>query len=263
MTKSKIYDCITYNGEQELFDIRYNVLKNYVDRFIIVEFDKTFSGKSKQRLFTEELLNYYNDKRIQVYYIQEKDWQKYWQMAGQSPNTQGAEHWKREFAQKESIKDCLKDCKDDDIIFIGDCDEIWNPEAGKEAYSANLTYKLEQLVYVYYLNQRSSENWKGTLVTIYGIIRDNCLNHLRTNIKNFIESGGWHFTSMAKSLKQKLQDSYSADDYATEEILDNIDENIKNDKDFLGRNFTYKVDESQWPDYLKKNREKYKHLLKP
>jgi len=50
-----IYDIITYNGEDELFDIRLHVLKDYVDEFRVIEFDKTFSGKSKPRLFAQNL----------------------------------------------------------------------------------------------------------------------------------------------------------------------------------------------------------------
>jgi hypothetical protein len=44
--------------------------------------------------------------------------------------------------------------------------------------------------------------------------------------------------------------------------MEHLEENIENNQDFLGRNFIYKVDESQWPEYLKENREKYLHLLK-
>ena len=42
-----IYDVVCYNGEKELFEIRYNILKDFVDEFIVVEFDKTFSGQLK------------------------------------------------------------------------------------------------------------------------------------------------------------------------------------------------------------------------
>ena len=118
----KIIDVCIYNGEKDLFEIRYNILKDYVDEFIVVEFDKTFSGQPKPWRFIE-----YNFKNVYYHGLEEKDYLKYKELAENSPNTKGAEHWKREFMQKESIKDCLTHLKDDDIVFIGDTDEIVEP----------------------------------------------------------------------------------------------------------------------------------------
>src|SRR3990167_6003233 len=135
-----IYDIITFNGEEELFEIRYNILKDYVDEFRIIEFDKTFSGKLKEPLFNQ------NWPKVKSYYIKEDIWSKYKELALSSPNTEfgkGAEHWITEFCQKESIKDCLKDLKDEDMVFIGDCDEIY------EFYVPVLIEKLKLRVYSY------------------------------------------------------------------------------------------------------------------
>ena len=116
-----IYDIITVNGEVELFEIRYNILKDFVDEFRVIEFDKTFSGKPKSSIFNQ------NWPKVKHYFITEDIWSKYEELAKSSPNTQygkGAEHWVREFCMKESIKDCLTDLKDDDVVFIGDVDEL-------------------------------------------------------------------------------------------------------------------------------------------
>ena len=246
-----IYDIITYNGESDLFDLRYNILKDYVDEFRVVEFDKTFSGKPRKRAFLQMY------EKVKCYYITEDVWSKYRELAESSPNTKGAIHWKTEFAQKESIKDCLTDLKDDDICFIGDCDEVYEELMG---YSE--PRKLRLRVYTYWLNNRSSEEFFGPLMARYGEIKSECLNHLRTNVERDECEHGWHFTSLKDKLKQKLTDSYTEESYATKEVLDNLEDNIENNRDFLGREFTYKIDESEWPQYLKDNREKYKHLLK-
>ncbi len=253
-----VYDVITYNGEKELFNLRYNILKDFVDEFIVVEFDKTFSGKSKEWLFNTKM------DKVSVYCKSEAEYMQYKDLALSSPNTQygkGAEHWIREFCQKESIKDCLIHLKDDDIVFIGDCDEIWNPAllSLKRVFPTPLKLKLK--VYTYWLNNRSTEEFWGTIESEYGYIKNGCLNHIRSNAEK-ANGIGWHFTSMAKSLKQKLKDSYTEEDYATDEILEELDENIENDRDFLGRDFTYKIDESKWPQYLKDNKDKYRHLMK-
>lgn len=249
-----IYDVVTYNGEADLFDIRYNILKSDVNEFIVIEFDKTFSGRPKESSFKQMY------SKVKYFFVKEEQYMKYLELAKSSPNTEygkGAEHWLREFCQKESIKDCLAHLKDDDIVFVSDCDEVWNPNIPHGDTSPT---KLKLKVYTYYLNNRSSEEFCGTLRASYKYTKG-CLNHLRTNAPKTAIDCGWHFTSMAKDLNRKLQDSYTSESYATEAILSNLDKNVAENKDFLGRDFTYKIDESQWPDYLKINRDKYAHLL--
>jgi len=253
-----IIDVITYNGEEELFEIRYNILKDYVDEFRVIEFDKTFSGEPKGPVFTQ------NWPKVKSYYMTEDIWSKYIELAKSSPNTEygkGAEHWVREFCQKESIKDCLTDLKSKNIVYVGDCDEIPNPLF---IMDEDLPIKLKLKVYSYYLNNRSTEQFWGTLVARYSNIENNCLNHLRTNTKKTDDDYGWHFTSMGgyQKVKDKLEASYTSDSYANPYVLDNLYDNMQDNRDFLGRDFAYKIDESWWPKYLIDNRDKYKHLLK-
>ena len=44
----KIYDCITYFDEPMLFDLRLNILNEYVDKFIVIEAKHTHSGNDKK-----------------------------------------------------------------------------------------------------------------------------------------------------------------------------------------------------------------------
>jgi len=252
-----VIDVCTYNGEKELWDIHYNVLKDYVDEFIVLEFDKTFSGEKRSVCF-EPPKN--NEKEIRHYVHDERLYEKYRELAESSPNTAGASHWKREFMQKESIKDTLGHLKDDDIVFIGDVDEVWSPPTLNWLGPIKLKLK----VYTYYLNNRSSEEFWGTLKAPYGVIKNQVLNHLRTNAPRSDKYGGWHFTSMggAENLMKKLTDSYTQESYATPTVLENVSYNVEHNKDFLGRNFTYHVDESGWPEYLKRESLKYRGLCK-
>jgi len=278
-----VIDVVTYNGERDMWDIRYNILKDYVDEFIVVEFDKTFSGKDKPWYFMEvrEGEEYkYKNKNVVYCQCTEPYYEKYYEEARKSPNTQygkGADHWIREWAQKEVIKDCLADLnktpefniEDDDIVFIGDADEIWNPEMflpkWKIPTDKKTLTKLKLKVYTYWLNNRSNEEFWGIMSGFYKDIKGECLNHLRTNAIKTLDEWGWHFTSMGgpEALKKKLQDSYTKESYATKEVIDNLEQNIKNNKDFLGRDFTYRIDESEWPEYLKKNKKKYRKLCYP
>lgn len=250
-----IIDVTTFNGEYDIWEIRYNILKDYVDEFIVVESTETFSGKPKP-LYFEKIKHKYPKV---TYVINEGEYTpEEIKQAEDSPNTKGAAHWKLEFMQKERIKLAISHLKDDDTVFISDVDEIWDIHS-----EIKLDTKLKLKVFTYYLNNYSSEDFWGTIIFEYKNIANKCLNHLRTETKRSKESHGWHFTSMggAKEVKRKLTDSYTSDSYATDYVLNNLEDNIKNRKDFLGRDFTYTVDESEWPQYLKDNREKYKHLL--
>ena len=255
-----VIDVVTYNGEKELFELRYNILKDYVDSFRVIEFDQTFSGKPKKPLFDQ----YFNKVRHYIH----TDWDKYYPQALESPNCpkDGPEHWRREFCQKESIKDAISDLNDNDIVFIGDVDEIWNPEQMKEYVYADNPLKLKLKVYSYFLNNRSNEEFWGTLVARYKDIKNECLNHLRSNTDfRTKQDYGWHFTSQGgyENVKKKLTDSDTEESYANQYVLDNLYNNINGIHDFLGRDFSYIQDESEWPRYLKDNKSKYVHLLRP
>ena len=200
-----VVDIISYNGERDLWDIRYEILKNYVDRFIVVEFDKTFSGKPKEFLFPKEIAS--GNSKVYYYPMFERDYKKYRTLAESSPQTVGAEHWKNEFCMKESIRDTLTDLQDNDIVFVGDCDEIWEYPDFEIKHPA----KLKLRVYTYFLNNRSSEQFWGTIVSRYKHLKGECLNHVRSGAWRTEKEYGWHFTSMGgiDAVKRKLTDSYT------------------------------------------------------
>ena len=258
-----VIDVITFNGEFDLLEIRLNILSDYVDEFIIVEATTTFSGKDKPLYYEKEKARYKKwEGKIKYHIVRPEDEEKYVAMANASPNTRGASHWKKEFCQKECIKDALVHLKDDDIVFIGDCDEIWNPDYNWNASSGTQTFKLKLKVYSYFINNRSSEIFHGCIWTTYSQIKKECLNHLRSNSTKGLGDEGWHFTSMGgyEEVKRKLSDSYTRESYWTNEVENNLKNNVENCKDFLGRGFTYKIDESELPKYLIDNKQKYIHL---
>ena len=50
----KIFDCITYFDEPLLFDLRLNILNDYVDEFVVCEATYTHSGKKKKINFNKD-----------------------------------------------------------------------------------------------------------------------------------------------------------------------------------------------------------------
>lgn len=257
-----IIDVFTFNGEYDLLEIRLNVLNDYVDQFVIIEAPTTFSGKPKPLYYELQKDRYsqFHDK-IKYFVIDEFYTKEEIAQANSSPNTQGASHWKHEFLQKESIKKALTHLNDDDTVFIGDVDEIWDT---KEHY-AMFPMKLKLKVYTYYLNNRSTEEFWGTYVNKAKYILGQCLNHLRTNGDcKTVGTYGWHFTSIGgyEEVKRKLTDSYTTETYADERVMNNLKDAVFNSTDFLGRGFSYHIDTSDWPIWLKENKDKYKHLMR-
>ena len=48
MKNNKIIDCVTFFDNNFIFEIRYNILVNYVDYFVICESKYDYTGKKKK-----------------------------------------------------------------------------------------------------------------------------------------------------------------------------------------------------------------------
>jgi hypothetical protein len=248
-----IYDCFTFFNELDILELRLNILDPYVDRFLLVEAGETFSGRPKPFFYSE------NEKRF-------RKWRKKIIHIRLNMRVGTDDAFERAFIQKERIKSSLEGfARDDDVIYYGDVDEIWSPTAIPDEVS-----NLEQLNYGYYLNQRSSERWVGTIVGRWGKVKKNTLAHWRATHTYEIKNGGWHFTNMGgiEQIIKKLE-AYDHQENNTDDVLENLEYNMTNGHDYVGREldwenkpFHYWTDESEWPRYLRDHRKKYQHLCK-
>jgi len=255
-----VVDVFTYNGEADILEIRLHILNDKVGQFVVVEAPTTFSGKPKPLYFERDRERFKEFlPKIKYFVIDENYSPEEIAIAEESPNTKGADHWKREFLQKESIKKALTHLDDNDIVYVGDVDEIWN-----EVIDRNDMLKLKLRVYPYFLNNRSNEEFWGTVVCKYWHIRMHCLNHLRTNCLGSDHYHGWHFTSQGglDEVRRKLNDSYTKESYNTDEVQLKLAERMLQNKDYIGRGFTFERDDKDLPDYIKINWEKYVHMLR-
>lgn len=258
------YSCMMYNGEREILRLHLEMTAAHIDKFIICEAKTTFSGYKKPLYFFRD--QYLFRKwwpKIELYVIDENYSSEEREQARLSPNTHGAAHWQNEFLQKESLKKALKaqTPQDTDILLVGDVDEILNFPIVEQ----NTPYKARLLVYAYYLNNESNEAFWGTLVAKWGEIKDNCLNHMRSdpNLYSMGPYQGYHFTSMGglKEVQRKLNDSYTTESHNTYKVQEKLPERHAKGEDYLGRPFTFIQREDNWPQFLKQNRKKYEHLL--
>lgn len=264
----KTIDAFLYNGERDLLEIRLNILAPYVDEFIIVEAKKTFRGKDKDLFYNDTIVPDFLHKI--TYHVNDCNYtDEQIAQATLSPNTGGQYPWIEEYLQREAIKDAITHLKDDDIVFVSDCDEIWNPKVlGKSGI-----YKLEQLNYCYQLNNRTSEPWSGTFRGRYGDIKDKSLNELRANPTlhlskpetwgDYTPKAGWHFSNCMpyEEVVRKLE-SFSHEELDNEYAKDALKVGMEKGIDFLTRGITMWIDESDLPEYILKNKEKYKHLIR-
>lgn len=244
------YDCFYFLNELDMLEMRLNILDPYVDFFVLSEATETFSGFPKPLYYQEnkERFKKWEHKIIHNVVSDYPNDIKIYFLAKTSPNVGKGEHWwVREFYQKESIKKALTGLKDNDVCYVSDVDEIWRPELNFEVKDA--IYKPRQVPYLYYLNQRTDENWlgwNGTIVTKYKNIRDGVLNHLKTDsLTQFevIEKGGWHFCAL-----EGIEGRNKAHQHPTDST-----------PAFLKRKeINMRKDETGLPEYLLTHREQWK-----
>ena len=278
----KVYDTFIFFNELDLLEIRLNILKDVVDYFVLVESTKTFTGHDKKLYYREnkDRFKEFNDKIIHIIVDNMPINHDELRNRGNNdileqsiikdclttPNVpKNGTQWLREFYQKEQIKRGLIGANDDDFIFISDLDEIWDPNLNLDL-TFNGNYRLNQKVYTYYLNNRSSENWYGTVGTKYKNIKDYSINHVRTPNRNeyqIVNDGGWHFTFQGgeEAIKKKIE-AYSHQEKNNNGVKSRISKNIETNIDIFGRGFKLWVDNDNLPGYVKNNIDKYKHLIR-
>lgn len=116
----KIIDCFPYFNEKELLELRINLLYEHVDRFIICDADRTHSGKPKPFLCKDTIIELNLPQSIQskIHIIEVSFPQK-------SSDPWVSDTWLRERMQRNAASQLIRD---DDVCYIGDCDEIIDPK---------------------------------------------------------------------------------------------------------------------------------------
>ena len=69
MSKNKILDCITFFDNNFMFELRYNILFNDVDYFVICESKFDHKGKEKKKNFVWK--DYYDTKKIKYFLLEQ------------------------------------------------------------------------------------------------------------------------------------------------------------------------------------------------
>jgi Glycosyltransferase family 17 len=220
MAARRAFDCMLYNGEVEVLEIRLHELDPIIDRFVVVESDTTFSGKPRALAFDP------NHPAIapfahKIDHVVVRD----------MPNTTNP--WEREAWQRNALIRGVANAADSDLIVMSDVDEI--PRAAIIAYAKFETrhsiYLFRLRFYYFFLNYM---NTKGPEVgqicnsaSTVGIARQLGPQNFRHKLipgAVVIDDGGWHFSYLMDeaSVKKKIA-AFAHQELNTDAVLNSID----------------------------------------
>ena len=287
----KIIDCTTYYSEDLMLDIRFNILNEFVDKFIIVESKFSHSGEQKKLNFDINKFQKFNDKIEYLIIENEPD--------GIIENIENSSEIKRKNSllrieqSYDFIMNALDDVDDNDLVCLSDNDEIPNFNSEYFKKSNNDIFIFKQLFFYYKFNlfydlipwygtkacrkkKLLSFSWLRNLKNKkYPFWRvDTLFSNLKHMNLQIVEDGGWHFTNIktAKDIYTKLSNfghhnEFDVSGINVEDIQKCIDNKIVNydhraDKSLEKKyNANYKlrvVDDKILPNYLVKNKNKFK-----
>jgi len=268
MKKNKIYDCITFFNENLLTNLRFEILNEVVDFFVICESKYDHMGNKKKLNFN--LLNDKFKNKIRYIIIEE-----------QFPDTVNG--WECEKFQREKLFDGLKDAESDDYIIYSDTDEIPDPKKLKNIKLENKYGIFLQKFFVYKLNifNKYETPWEGSRICKKKYLKSFTFLRkkiLKKNLKKsfwkihiekdicLIENGGWHFNNLypIDIISQKLK-VFPHREFRSPKFYDHevIKKKISNLEDLFGRGHRYQqinIDQT-YPEFLKKNLAYFKDYI--
>ena len=273
----QIFDCFTYYNEDKLLKLRFEILKDVVDWFVIAESTHTQTGQVKPLNFDINKFKEFSDKII---YIKVDDMPLHLNDA-----------WANEKHQRNALARGLDKASDNDIVIISDLDENPNADAIKRYNPTRLYGTLVQRWYNYLLNNMlvkentsCPKDWIRPKITTFGNLRHffktpenlriykkektiaGMIHYLRKKIGHqLIPNGGWHFSWIMTPEQMVEKISIHAHiEHNTDEIkqIDAIVDAIRNGRDILNKGDHFRLvpfDES-FPPYLIEHLDEFEGL---
>ena len=265
-----IFDCFQYFNEEHIVELRFNILNEFVDKFVIVESTVNHQGKQKKLHFD---VNNYKKFKNKINYIIVDDTPE----DIKKPH-EGGESLVEQY-QRNSIQKGLKKSHDEDLIILSDVDEI--PDLTKLSKFDKKNYAVfSQKMFMYKLNllNINENNWHGSKICLKKNFKSpQWLRNLKFKKYPFwridkpkdlqiIEDGGWHFAylqspeNISKKIKSFAHGEFNKDNIAEEE---SIRFKIQNNKDIFDRGYKIKKIEmdKSFPKYILDNKEKLKDWI--
>ena len=122
----KIFDCTTFYSEDLMLDVRFNILNEYVHKFVIVESKYSHSGKKKNLNFDINNFKKFKDKIRYVVIENEPDGLQEIKDQSKSSIIKRMNSIKRVEQSYNYMQNGIKDALENDLIVLSDNDEIPN-----------------------------------------------------------------------------------------------------------------------------------------
>jgi hypothetical protein len=235
--KPTIVDYFLYFNEKELLDFRVNLLKDHVDKFVICEGSRTFSGAKKDFVCKQHIKELgLPEDMIEVIELELPSNEEISQVLPvdliQSRAEVGDERtgaWVRERLQKDGIMTILDKFDDQTVFIVSECDEIINPDNIEftTKFTRMMPDKIIKIPLVMlegradlrvHLKDGSVEPWdKMMFLAMKHHLQASTPLHIRCNfglqheIVYLTQSGrrmedlGWHFTWMGDAERKKIK----------------------------------------------------------
>ena len=219
-----VYDCFCFFNELDMLELRLNILNDVVDKFVIVEADRTHTNIQKPFNFEANKARF-AQFLSKIIYIQlgKDDFPEFDNNA-----------WVYENIQRNTAVNALADCHPNDFIIVSDLDEIPNPEIISQEMKKDGIRSLQQKYYSFWLNNYcfGRPDWLHPKIFKYkdlsvkipvpdffyeqNITLNREMNAGTTLTKirlchlfrelPIVRNGGWHFSSIgtAKKISEKL-----------------------------------------------------------
>jgi len=266
-----IYDCFQFFDEEHILDLRFNILNEFVDFFVIVESTINHQGKEKKLNFNR---SYFKNFENKIIYIVVDDTESVLKKSHKWGESLVEQH------QRNSILKGLDKCNENDLIILSDADEIPDPNKISMFDKKKKYAVFSQKMFGYKLNllNETENNWHGSKISLKKNFNSpQKLRDLKFKKYPFwrldkphnlqiIENGGWHFAYLQNSenISKKIK-SFSHGEFNTTDFSNaqNIEKKIKMGKDIFDREINYKkvnIDDN-FPKYILENLNKYRDWI--
>ena len=289
----KIIDTTTYFEEELMMNLRFNILNNYVDKFIVSEARFTHSGHEKDIKFNKKNFPKFEDKIIHIILDKEpEDIVKKKQLSNSEMRINSIMRIK---SQRDFILKHLSAYSQEDYLIHSDNDEIPDLKNFDLKKNTKKYVIFNQKMYYYKFNlSLPNLNWFGSkackiknLKSIdilrsiknktYPFYRiDTFFSNLKHQSLHVVKNGGWHFSNLKnleelerKYLNDENHAEYEAQGFTKNKIIENlknktIDYNHSAKKNASNRFQSTKLEKvnlNTLPEFIINNIDKYQDWI--
>jgi len=290
----KIYDCTTFYSEHLMMDVRFNILNEYVHKFIVTESKFSHSGQPKKLNF--DINNYPKFKEKIIYLVIDHEPNEIIVKDNKllSASEKRFNSLKRINLSYDYMMKAVNVASENDLIILSDNDEIPNLASKQFQNSNKDIYIFKQMLLYYKFNllydlvpwYGSKAVKKKKLISLswlrnlknkkYPFWRlDALFSYKKYSNLDIIADGGWHFTNIKspEDLYKKLINFGHHDEFELSGLnVDDLKKKILEKKVFFNHfadkanfkdkwNYDYKLKKIEnifLPKYLQNNLSKFK-----